>query len=305
MGTSVQNCLLARWESEALLFEPDQLRRRIEVLDQLEVYFPDPVDPACSFAAEDQPARERVRALRRQLESANAAVYEQVRSQVRSAARPFSLLLRWLEAFRAGHPAPGLGYDPLDEFLHGVLQPQEPGMAAAPGPERVFYQPTPARHILRLVEVSGLSDNDVLIDLGSGLGHVSMLASILSGCRSIGIELEAAYVSSAERSARSLCLERVRFLQQDVVQADLSAGTVFYLYTPFVGGLLGTVLRKLRAEGANRAITVCTLGPCTSAVAIEPWLKPMAAVDSAQINCFRSAASLAKAGVPRVPDRDR
>ena len=39
-----------------------------------------------------------------------------------------------------------------------------------------------------------------------------------------------------------LKLERVTFIQQDARAADFSGGTVFYLYTPFTGSILRSVL---------------------------------------------------------------
>jgi hypothetical protein len=64
----------------------------------------------------------------------------------------------------------------------------------------------------------------------------------------------------------------VTFAQQDARTADLAAGTVFYLYTPFLGTILRAVLDALRREAASRPIRICTFGPCTPIIAREPWL---------------------------------
>ncbi len=150
----------------------------------------------------------------------------------------------------------------------------------------VFYQPTPARHILQLIRISALSASDTLVDLGSGLGHIPILASILTGAQCIGVEAEEAYVASARECARSLHLNRVSFIHQNATQADLAVGTVFYLYTPFTGGTFKTVLRKLQKESTERVITICTLGPCTSIVAMEPWLNASSNIDPNQLPAF-------------------
>ena len=133
-----------------------------------------------------------------------------------------------------------------------------------------------------------MSEADVLVDLGSGLGHVPLLASILTGARSIGIELEPEYVASARECAESLGLERVAFLEQDARDADFSTGTVFYMYTPFTGAVLKTVLGRLEQESANRAFRVCTFGPCTPFVAEERWLTAVTVADAERITCFWS-----------------
>ena len=152
----------------------------------------------------------------------------------------------------------------------------------------VFYQPTPARHILQLIRLSGLTESDTLIDLGSGLGHVPILASILTGAQCIGIEAEEAYINSARDCARNLHLDRVTFIHQNATDANLTTGTVFYLYTPFTGNTLKTVLQKLHNLSKERIITISTLGPCTSTVAAQSWLAPLTIPDPNQITIFRS-----------------
>jgi precorrin-6B methylase 2 len=139
----------------------------------------------------------------------------------------------------------------------------------------VFYQPTPARHIFQMLARLALGEDDVLIDLGSGLGHVPLLVAIATPARSIGVEWQGAYVAAARQCAQELGLARARFVQGDAREADLSAGTVFYLYTPFGGDMLRAVLDRLQVEARRRPIRVCTLGPCTQSVARESWLQPL------------------------------
>jgi hypothetical protein len=84
-----------------------------------------------------------------------------------------------------------------------------------------------------------------------------------------------------------LRLSNAKFLSSDVRDADLSSGTVFYLYTPFRGSILREVLDRLRAEADTREIRVCTFGPCTPIVAEEIWLSP-GARESGRVSVFRS-----------------
>jgi 16S rRNA A1518/A1519 N6-dimethyltransferase RsmA/KsgA/DIM1 with predicted DNA glycosylase/AP lyase activity len=152
----------------------------------------------------------------------------------------------------------------------------------------VFYQPTPARHIFHMIAVTALTASDVLVDLGSGLGHVPLLVSMCTGASSVGIEVEASYVERARQCAQRLNLNRVAFIQQDARAADLSGGTVFYLYTPFTGSTLRCVLNLLRREAATRRIRICTYGPCTSVIAEESWLVATAAPATDRIAVFSS-----------------
>src|SRR5262249_24336735 len=142
-------------------------------------------------------------------------------------------------------------------------------------------------HIFDLVRRTQPNEKDVLIDLGAGVGHVALLASICTPARIIGIEAEQGYVDVARQCAGDLRLRNVTFLHQDARESDLSAGTIFYLSTPFLGSILRTVLDSLR-ELRRRKIRVCTFGPCTAAVAQEPWLRPVLTPDPAHITVFCS-----------------
>jgi hypothetical protein len=184
---------------------------------------------------------------------------------------------------------PGLGFDWRDELVSGIFQFSEPGELDRYGlPEMVPFQPTPVRHILDLIDASLLSEDDVFVDLGSGLGHVPLLVSMLTGVRSVGVEVQTAYVDSAQECARSLHLNRVGFIAADARTADLSSGTVFYLYTPFKGSILTDVLSMLRRESMGRSIKICALGPCTSRIANETWLKTSSQPSTGRIAVFSS-----------------
>jgi hypothetical protein len=280
--------LLADLETDPALFEPEQLRQRLDALDNLDNIFGNlPAEELMNDA--DARIHSHTKAIRARIEAVNTVLYESIRSEIVRGAPPHTLL-RWVQG-SAGRDetAPGLGYDYWDEVVSGVLQlrePREPRLH--PLPEMVFYQPTPVRHILHLMRASALSDGDVFVDLGSGLGHVALLASMVTGVQSLGIEVEAAYVPSAQECAQSLNLSRVRFIHEDARAADLSSGTVFYLYSPFTGSILSYVLDRLEKESTRRPIRICALGPCTCALAAESWLKPIAVPDPKQITVFQT-----------------
>ena len=266
--------LVAELERDPSLDDPRALRRRVEALDHLEALMMDGRDqgPPARHTIEAA-LRDRARAVHARLEAVNGELFGSIRREIRRG-NGAAQLLRWAPRRRpdgrADAAVSGEGYDHLDVLLAGVLQ-AEPCDAevAEPGPEMVPYQPTPARHVFDLIDRAALTSRDVLVDLGAGLGRVPLLASICSAARGVGIELEAAYVECARRNARALDLTNVTFIQQDARVADLSDGTVFYLFTPFVGGVLRAVLDSLHHEAAGREIRVCTLGPCTPIVAGE------------------------------------
>jgi hypothetical protein len=104
----------------------------------------------------------------------------------------------------------------------------------------------------------------------------------------MGIELDETYVECARRCAQKLNLNRVTFIRQDAREADLSSGTVFYLYTPFTGSILDDVLGMLRREAARRPIRICTFGPCAHLIAEERWLEAMETPRADRITVFCS-----------------
>lgn len=282
---------LWRLGTDSSLFEPTQLRERLDALDTLDARLG-------GFEAEefmsDPDARitNDAKAIRSRLEAANSLVYESIRSEIVRGTRPHTLL-KWIKTSASSDetatPIRGLGYDYRDELVSGVLQLREPSEPRLhPLPEMVFYQPTPVRHILSLITASALSEDDVFVDLGSGLGHVALLAFLLTGARSFGIEVEAAYVASAQACTQRLQLSGVRFIHEDARAADLSIGTVFYLYSPFSGSILADVLDRLKRESTHKPIKICALGPCTSTLAKERWLTPIGRPDPMQISVFQS-----------------
>lgn len=289
--------LVTRFENDPTLLDPHHLRQRLEALDRLDAHLTFAFSAASPSDSIEPELYRRATAICARLEAANAELYSAIRREIRRTFRP-DALLRWVSLSgdispQASEvvpiPANGMGYDHLDDLLSGVLQLEEPSaVPTAPDQEMVSYQPTPARHIFHLLCVTELSAADVLVDLGSGLGHVPLLVAICTQARCIGVEREAAYIERARQCANRLNLNHVTFLKRDVREADLSAGTVFYLYTPFLGSILDAVLDRLRREATTRPICICSYGPITPVIAQEHWLQAASAPLTDRITLFRS-----------------
>jgi predicted RNA methylase len=179
-------------------------------------------------------------------------------------------------------------YDNLDAFTNGLLligpAPEE---TREREPEMIFYQPTPARIVLELVENADFQPQDVFYDIGSGLGQVAILVHLLSGVRAKGVEFEPAYCDYARRCTEELNLSQVAFINADAREVDYGDGTVFFLYTPFEGKILEQVLERLRDASRTREIRLYTYGPCTLRVAQQDWLER---VDQNGSEVYRLAA---------------
>jgi len=277
--------LIEELEQDLSLEEPQLLSQRIEALDELDSYLPG--GPAGQPIATT--LLHRAKAIYSRLESLNLSLYESIRRDIqRGAGR--DRLLEWMpEGNDSSNLANSRGYDYLDELISGVLQFEKPSAEVVHlEPEMIAYQPTPARHIFDLIGRIALTERHSLIDLGSGLGHVTLMGSICTRATCTGIELEPSYVDCGRNSAGLLNLNNAKFIEGDVRTADLSNGTVFYLYTPFSGAILREVLNSLRLEAVKREIRICTFGPCTRVVAEEQWLKVIGALETDRIAVFRS-----------------
>lgn len=287
--SGMRSDLLAELEQDGWLDEPARLRQRSEALDRLDRHFP---PDHVGESADETELWRRAQVIRNRLDAVNHELYRDIRHAIRQGSGSIQMY-PWLSASARGDQtddrSDGDNYDYRDELLSGILQLDQPDDATIEvAPETVFYQPTPARVIFDLIDRVKLAADDVLVDLGSGLGHVPLLAAICTGASGVGIELEWAYVDCARKSARSLNLDQVAFIQQDARVADFSRGTVFYLYTPFTGTILRAVLDALRREAASRMIRVCAFGPCMPIVAAEPWLEAVESPDAHRAAIFRS-----------------
>jgi hypothetical protein len=270
------------------LLGPEQLATRLTMLDKLDAILGD-LDMVDCMACSDPQVIAHAHVLRSQLETANEKLFVAARSELALQGRSRAVHRWLLGPTRDQRTQPGLGFDLLDEVVSGVLKLPEPGdVRPLHSPEMAPYQPTPARHILDLIRAVNLSSDDVLVDLGSGLGHVPLLVSILTESRTVGVEFQREYVACAQESARKLKLSLVEFIAGDAREADLSTGTVFYLFSPFRGSILTDMLQRLLRESNKRQIRICSLGPCTRVLQEQRWLKPRTRPNTEQMNVFES-----------------
>jgi len=273
------------------LLLPEQLAKRLNVLDELDAMIGD-LDLGALEALPEPELIARAMALSSQFEAANEMVYQATRAEIAVLGNSPAMNHWLIELVSDGdreRPRPGLSFDFGDELVSGVLQFRRPGgTPLLPSPEMTAYQPTPVRHILDLVRACHFSSDDVLVDLGSGLGHVPLLVSILTGIRALGIEVQPSYIASAQGAARDLNLSRVRFRAEDARTTDLSSGTVFYMFSPFWGSILTDVLCQLHRQSEQRSIRIGSLGPCTRILEGQTWLQATEKTDTERIAVFNS-----------------
>lgn len=134
-----------------------------------------------------------------------------------------------------------------------------PAPSSPPGEHLIGYHPSGVAPIVHALMQVPVEPDDVVVDLGAGLGKVVFLTRLLTGATARGIELQPALVLRAREAAARSGFD-VHFEQADARDADLSDGTVFFLYLPFTGPVLVETLSRLRAIAEDHAIVVCTLG---------------------------------------------
>lgn len=219
-------------------------------------------------AEADAQVRQRATQLLAELDAADERLFARVRARLARGMYSRAGMIRSL--WRHDARTQEAGYSPLDVLLAGMFDAGELPEELPQTSEMVAYQPAPGRVILALLEQ--VRDDDVFYDLGSGLGRVVLCVSLLTAARARGIEFQPSFCAYARRVAQQVNA-RAEFHALDARDAQLDDGTLFFLYTPFRGALLRSVLARLRRVAALHAVRVCTFGPCTAEVSSEPWLR--------------------------------
>jgi predicted RNA methylase len=107
----------------------------------------------------------------------------------------------------------------------------------------IFFVPTRQPIIEKMLQLAGVTANDVVYDLGSGDGRIVVIAAQKYGARGVGVEIDPALVNISRQVARDAQLEsKVRFIEADLFNVDLSEATVVTLF------LSQSVNRRLEAK---------------------------------------------------------
>lgn len=124
------------------------------------------------------------------------------------------------------------------------------------------------------VQALPLGPNDVVYDLGSGYGRLPLYVGLTTPAQAKGIEILAERSEAAQDVKDDLGLESVEFVTGNVLDQDLSDGTVFYMFNPFTEHTFGQVKDKLKALAATKSITLVVANNYT--FAREDWLTEVA-----------------------------
>jgi SAM-dependent methyltransferase len=117
----------------------------------------------------------------------------------------------------------------------------------------IYFAPTWEPVVYEMLELAGVTRDDVVYDLGSGDGRIVILAAQKYGARGIGVELDPKLVAISRDVARQAGLsDKVTFLEEDLFAADVSKATVVTLYlSESVNRELEPKLRRELRPGAR------------------------------------------------------
>ncbi len=121
------------------------------------------------------------------------------------------------------------------------------GQTGAPRQPDVRYVPTPPEVVNAMLDLARVTASDIVFDLGSGDGRIPIEAARKYGARGVGIEIDSNRIRDAgDNLAKAGVAGRVRFVQQDLFEADIREATVVTLFLlPQVNQRL---IPKLRRE---------------------------------------------------------
>jgi SAM-dependent methyltransferase len=128
-------------------------------------------------------------------------------------------------------------------FAANVAGPQTPRLH----PPDVKFVASPQTVVDAMLDMARVTPADVVYDLGSGDGRIPITAAQKYGAHAVGIEIDPTLVHEANsRLAKSGVADRVRFINQDLFEADISAASVVAVY--LLPRVLDRLAPKLRQE---------------------------------------------------------
>ncbi len=153
------------------------------------------------------------------------------------------------------------------------------------------YAPTPANIVVDQIANPELINQRMTVDdLGSGMGRTALLIRLLTGAHVRAIEYDPALSRFAEEQAQGLNLDGIEFITGDAREQDYRGTDAVYMFNPFGGPVMDTVLERLREAAKQRPLTVISLGASGGPVSRQhDWLRwENWNRKSGQVDVFRS-----------------
>lgn len=95
----------------------------------------------------------------------------------------------------------------------------------------VIFVPTPNTIVNKMLEMAKVTADDVVYDLGCGDGRIVITAAQRYGARGVGIDIDPDRIREATDNVRRAQVgDKVKFIEGDLFEADISGATVVTLY---------------------------------------------------------------------------
>ena len=116
--------------------------------------------------------------------------------------------------------------------------------------DHVRYEPIRYRVLEHLTERLPLTQDDVVVDIGCGLGRAVCHFAQFRIKSSIGIEHDPPLADAARRNATALVGRQapIEILTCDATVADYADATLIFMYNPFAAQILCAVLQRIVAS---------------------------------------------------------
>lgn len=146
---------------------------------------------------------------------------------------------------------------------------QIPALAVAllvlllPGQSLAPYVPSPPEVVDRMLALAGVTQADVVYDLGCGDGRIPIAAARKYGARGVGLDIDPRRIEEARANARAAGVEHlVEFRLEDVLSADVSEASVVTLYLlSSSNARLRPLLTKTLRPGSRIVSHAFSMGP--------------------------------------------
>lgn len=194
----------------------------------------------------DDGEQRRLEALHEELRRAARASHAELRAAIANGSLRGTVLRKTFER---------VPFEERDHFVEEVLGIAYPPLDETAVEQDVMaYLPSGYGEIVHALDATHLGAKDCLVDVGSGAGKVVMLAALLAGASAEGIERDETLHDVAASAAQELGLIGTRFIHGDARDASFDHADVVFMYLPFTGAVLDTVLDRLGSAGrASRA----------------------------------------------------
>lgn len=141
------------------------------------------------------------------------------------------------------------------------------------GLEQFSYEGTPYEYMRWFLHILDPQEDDVVYDLGSGYGRVVIYGALTTPAQYKGIEIVPERVDLARNVKQRLGIPNASFISASVTECDISDGTIFFLFNPFLEHTFNHTLKRLEKLAQEKRIRIVTWGGGrTDGFSLQPWL---------------------------------